>query len=386
MEVLSRALTPILTPEVYAFGLGAHGQLGLSATTDEGVTAVKTPTRVRHLEGVHVTQVSAGDRHTAVLSRSGSVFTFGEASQTAREERFSLPGIVSSLDAVQICRVACGANHTVVVSDRGEAFAWGKNDRGQIGQPEDIEQSFKPRAIRGLHGKPVSFVSCGLQHATALTRTGEVLAWGDGSYGQLACSERKSHVPVVVEALLGLPITKVACGGNHSFAVSASGNCYAWGANKEGQLGVGDDVDRFGVVANAFLRGKKIVHVACGLAHTAALGAAGTLYTFGCGSSFQLGHGAKTNELQPRPVESLQGMNVIAVECGRQFTVAVRLREGGSMVTCVWGLNSFGQLGTGDTEPRLAPFVNQELCGKIAIGIACGGEHTLFVAETVPGS
>jgi hypothetical protein len=44
--------------------------------------------------------------------------------------------------------------------------------------------------------------------------------------------------------LLCLPAVQVACGARHTVVRTASGQAWAWGANKHGQLGVGDCTQR----------------------------------------------------------------------------------------------------------------------------------------------
>ena len=63
---------------------------------------------------------------------------------------------------------------------------------------------------------------------------------------------------------------QVACGGAHSVALGADGSCHAWGKNQNGQLGLGhsDSVEGPTLVASLPPRA---AWVSCGGAHTAAL-------------------------------------------------------------------------------------------------------------------
>ena len=44
--------------------------------------------------------------------------------------------------------------------------------------------------------------------------------------------------------IIGIHIMQIACGGNHSMVLTASGNLYAFGKNDFGQLGLHDTIDR----------------------------------------------------------------------------------------------------------------------------------------------
>ncbi len=46
--------------------------------------------------------------------------------------------------------------------------------------------------------------------------------------------------PRLVDALLGMEMTSVACGGWHSLVASVDGDTYSWGRNHHGQLGTSE--------------------------------------------------------------------------------------------------------------------------------------------------
>ncbi len=64
------------------------------------------------------------------------------------------------------------------------------------------------------------------------------------------------------------------------------------------------------------LRGKDVVDIACGGAHSAVITAQGELYTFGKGRYGRLGHGDSDDQLKPKLVEALAGYRVVDVACG----------------------------------------------------------------------
>lgn len=69
---------------------------------------------------------------------------------------------------------------------------------------------------------------------------GAVLGWGGNLHHQ---SSQQDIVvvpyPQIFTVLLGLRVTIVAAGLNHSLALSDCGDVYSWGANECGQLGHG---------------------------------------------------------------------------------------------------------------------------------------------------
>ena len=61
---------------LFTCGANSDGQLGLS---DPDMPLSLEPQRVTALSGVHVTQISCGDAHTAVLSHEGVLYSWGAA-------------------------------------------------------------------------------------------------------------------------------------------------------------------------------------------------------------------------------------------------------------------------------------------------------------------
>ncbi|XP_037948082.1 RCC1 domain-containing protein 1-like [Teleopsis dalmanni] len=80
---------------------------------------------------------------------------------------------------------------------------------------------------------------CGFEHAMLLTNMGDIYAWGMGLRGQLGQELLQTEeTPVLLEALAGIKIIHIAAGGWHSAAISAFGDLYTWGHNTNGQLGL----------------------------------------------------------------------------------------------------------------------------------------------------
>lgn len=66
--------------------------------------------------------------------------------------------------------------HSAAVSAEGDAFLWGYGKFNQLGLGE-AEDAEMPAALPPLRGATAG-LACGFQHTLAVTRTGDVLAWG----------------------------------------------------------------------------------------------------------------------------------------------------------------------------------------------------------------
>jgi alpha-tubulin suppressor-like RCC1 family protein len=113
-------------------------------------------------------------------------------------------------------------------------LAWGANQGGQLGDGA-TERSDVPVGVSGLSG--VTAVSGGADFSLALLSDGTVMAWGENGFGELGdgSTEEKSDVPVAVSGLS--EVTAIAAGGNHSLALLRNGTVVAWGEGSWGQLG-----------------------------------------------------------------------------------------------------------------------------------------------------
>ncbi|TMW65954.1 hypothetical protein Poli38472_003719 [Pythium oligandrum] len=80
-------------------------------------------------------------------------------------------------------------------------------------------------------------------------------------------------------------------------------------------------VERAEVVSSLFYR--KTTQIACGEEHSAAVSGDGVLYCWGSGRDGQLGDGDENDELTPYPVEALASVRVARVTCGPSQTFAV---------------------------------------------------------------
>ena len=50
--------------------------------------------------------------------------------------------------------------------------------------------------------------------------------------------------PRVIESLRGKDVVNISCGGAHSAAITATGELYTWGKGRYGRLGHGDGDDQ----------------------------------------------------------------------------------------------------------------------------------------------
>lgn len=117
------------------------------------------------------------------------------------------------------------AGFTVGVSESGEAFVWGNSkDRLQKTDLKDIPQKVKTDGA--------AFAAAGKDHILVLTKTGELVGWGDKSCGQYGFEEILNALPTPSELAAGIDpetVSRLVCGYQTSALVTKEGKAYVWG-------------------------------------------------------------------------------------------------------------------------------------------------------------
>ncbi|XP_074613691.1 uncharacterized protein LOC141873555 isoform X3 [Acropora palmata] len=224
-------------------------------------------------------------------------------------------------------RLSCGQLHTAVVSSSGDVYTWGKSQRGRLGHGDLIEEEGKsfPFRVEILHMHKINVLSvaCGMEHTLALCWDG-VYSWGSSQYGQLGQGDTQQQTrPVYVTELSDKKCIAVACGHYHSLALSVDHRVWSWGWGVHGQLGVGSIEDVLLPTHIAGVDEFEITQLAAGYSHSAVLSAKGQVFTFGGGLYGQLGLGTNCKQVVPQLVESLAKERVYLICCGSFETLAV---------------------------------------------------------------
>jgi alpha-tubulin suppressor-like RCC1 family protein len=241
--------------------------------------------------------------------------------------------------------LSCGVSHTgLVVRGSGQLYTWGERNHGKLGHEEmtfnGCQYTPLPVTLLSSLGVQVTAVSCGGDHTIVLSQQG-VYSWGCNSYGQLGHGDTLSrYQPVLVSSLVGKNIVQVASGHAHCLAISEDSKVWAWGHNEHGQLGLGHrHEDKTTPTHITLLDDHKVVMVSGGNRHSAVLSKDGKVLTFGSSSYGQLGHGDHVTCTKPTDVRSLTHYVVDLVSCGAHHTVA-HTRTG---ILFVFGKNFFGE-------------------------------------------
>lgn len=367
------------TAEVLMWGRGEFGQLG---SGDRRSTWV--PQVVDTLRGLHVVQLSLGTSHSACLTESGAVYTWGYGGDGrlghGDQADMLVPKRLDRLSDERIVQVVCGELHTAALTDDGRVFTWGLGKDGRLGLGT-TESRHVPAEVRFGPGVVVKQVACGGLHTAALTSDGQVLTFGLGASGRLGHGDESDKmVPTVVRYLAnsGFAMKQVLCGGHHSACLGVDGRVYTFGFDDDGRLGHGVPGHQFVPKLVEALVGHAVVQIACGCWHSAALTSDGAAWTWGSCKSGQLGTAAKNSSATPRVVLQGKGGGIVSIACGTAHTAALT-RDG--TVYC-WGKSDDGRLGVDTTADQTFPRAVSNLVerGLAVQQVVCGVYDTAVVA------
>jgi alpha-tubulin suppressor-like RCC1 family protein len=136
MSCLGEAMTAVVgvTGKLSTFGSGEHGILGHGDREDQCIPViVRGP-----LTALKVSVASAGRHHCLCITDDGSLYSWGGAAKgqlghgdsAARLE----PARVEALSAAgHVVQCGCGVEHSAALTSSGHLYTWGLNSFGQLG-------------------------------------------------------------------------------------------------------------------------------------------------------------------------------------------------------------------------------------------------------------
>lgn len=306
--------------------------------------------------------------------------------------------------------ISAGGAHSCAIVGSGDVVCWGAGGAGRLGQDDNEDygsggagEMMADLDPIGLDGPAIS-VAAGGQHTCALLDGGDVVCWGQNTSGKLGQDSGASAIGDSAGDMASLdpieldgPATAVAVGGDHSCALLDGGDVTCWGANDDGQLGLGDDENRGddGISMSTLSpidlgAGRTATAIAAGDAHTCALLEEGSVKCWGSGGAGRLGQDSSSNvgdaagqmgDALP-PIDLGAGRTLTAVATGGAHTCA--LLAGGD--AACWGNNGAGRLGIGTTDQvgSSSDHMGENLATVPVDGdvraISAGAQHTCVVS------
>ncbi|KAK3426462.1 hypothetical protein EUGRSUZ_F02909 [Eucalyptus grandis] len=262
--------------EVFCWGEADKGKLGHKVNMDESC-----PKLVESLSMVHVKSVTSGEHQTCAVTLSGDLYAWGDyniGSDLAVEERSRnqwLPCKISGPpNGIKVSSVSCGIWHTAIITTSRQLYTFGDGTFGVLGHG-DLRSISWPKEVESFRGSRVKSVACGHWHTAAIVEvvsdrlspsgvSGKLFTWGDGDRGRLGHGDQEKRLlPTCVAKLVDHDFVQVSCGRTFTVALTKLGKVHT--------LGLGNTEDRGSPTLVEALCNRIVESISCGSNTTAAI-------------------------------------------------------------------------------------------------------------------
>ncbi|XP_072751495.1 uncharacterized protein [Anoplolepis gracilipes] len=346
--------------------------------------SASTGERVRLPGGQSATSCAAQGIHASMglpdietIPETGAVFTIGRS-------RFA-DNVASHffIRKDPVVAIECGDEHSAVICQTGRLFVFGSNDWGQLGLGHKNHIS-KPSCVKILKPEKVTHVACGRAHTLICTGAQKIFACGSNQEGQLGRENSaigdSSSSPILIYdcGLAGPRIIQIAAGSHHSMILTSDGGVVAWGSNLEGQLGL-PGVSGLVNKPTKVPIPESVKEISAGYYHSAFLTESGLVYVCGESESGKLGIDVNFST-QVAPKQMQLPAPALHIACGGHHTLV--LAENGNIYCS--GSNASGQLGMGTNVNEIhmpKHLARGSLRNEKIVKIACGESHSAILTE-----
>lgn len=136
----------------------------------------------------------------------------GDGTTTGSDTPVIVPILVRGPSLGHLVSLAADCSHTVALFSRGAVLGWGQGTDGQLGNGATVS-SDTPVGVLLPAGAKIAAIGASCLDSLARTIKGHVLAWGNGSLGQLGDgSTSSSDTPARVDLPAGLRAAAIGAG------------------------------------------------------------------------------------------------------------------------------------------------------------------------------
>lgn len=160
----------------------------------------------------NIIDVSFGIDHAIALTGDGNLYSWGsskwgQVGLGASPQNPLKPTLIKAgLSSKTITSITCGSSHSACLTTSGDVYTWGRGFEGQTGHASSaLEESVNdvitsvqllPKCVSAFVKNPVKVVECGEKFTIVVCEDGSVWSWGEGGSGQLGCGRvTKQAVP-----------------------------------------------------------------------------------------------------------------------------------------------------------------------------------------------
>jgi len=320
--------------QLWVWGVGTNGALG------QNTTLVNRSSPVSVVGAHSFVQISLGADNGIGLKSDGTAWAWGKGDLgklgegTAAVNRSSPISVIGNHSFIYVCS---GEGNMVGLKADGSGWCWGVGSNSRVGDAGAANRSSPVALVNHTFTK----LLYGEFHGLGLKSDGTIWTWGFGNSGRLGNNATtNNNTPSQV---VGSHSFVDIFPGVHSLALKSDGAAWAWGTGTNGQLGQNTSaVNRSSPVS--VIGNHSFIQLSAGNAHSIGLKSDGTAWAWGAGTTGELGEGSVTVD-RSSPISVVGAHSFIQIWAGNQHTLG--LKSNGQVWT--WGVGTSGQLGEGST-------------------------------------
>lgn len=328
---------------LYATGYNNKGQLGLGNNTDQN-----KPQFV--MDGVK--DIAAGGNHSLILKTDGTVWgagnnASGQLGLGDNNDRNSFTQVTDASGALvnNVAAISSGGSHNLILKTDGTVWATGNNGDGMLGIGNNTSQTRFTQAP----GITAVAIGGGGNYSRILKTDGTVWATGWNPYGQLGLEDNNNRNRFTQAPRINAMAIGSGTNSTHGFIIKTGGTVWSAGWNPNGQLGLGDMINRNVFTQAIDVTGAFVTNAAAvvgGGWHSLLFKTDGTVWGAGNNGDGQLGISNTADQTRFTQAADITG--AAAITAGAIHSLVIKT-DG-----TVWaaGRNRNGQLGLGDNSDR----------------------------------
>lgn len=290
--------------------------------------------------GTKFRSVSYGKDHACALTLQGNIRCWGMnyVGQLGDGTKDPQSRVVDVISSEKFSKLSLGGATSCAISDKKKLYCWGNNGTGQlgIGTAGVGEEKFYPTLVTTVEN--FKDISVGSNHTCAITEVGKLFCFGKNMNGQLGLGDTVNRtLPTLV---LGNRFYKeIFASDTFTCALSTKHELFCWGAALMGQLGNNDFafMDELKKVS----QNNHYNSYSTGNFHMCGINTANKLSCWGHGAWGKLGNRQDGDKSTPQPILPEKYFNQVALQSYHGCAVSSE-----NHVYC-WGLSNDGRLGTG---------------------------------------
>jgi alpha-tubulin suppressor-like RCC1 family protein len=299
------------------------------------------------------------------------VYSWGAAVSTSYKPSLQYfgPAPVDGIPGT-VVRISPSNSTSYALTKNGQVWAWGSGQHGALGNGSALPFTSTAVQVKFPTGIKIASLPVPMPYDTgiAIDTSGNVWGWGFNSEGPLCMTKTNLLYP---EQLPLTHVTMASGAGWHALYLSEQ-SLYSCGGNAGGELGDGTTTASESPMRVVGLPDTTIRSIVSSWENSGVVMADGSVYDWGFNGAEQLGDGVTTNS--DVPVHIGLPAKVVQLSMGGSDTTngqTIALLANGS--TWAWGSDRFGQLGTGRVTVGSPPVKVAVPAGTSFVQVRSGG-------------